>query len=183
MKRFIIIVLLSAFAFSCTTENAKIKRALKGTIPVELQKGYKLKEYYIVETILDINIKDSISTLRSKQMTNEFLNKNDSTRLADLQSSLREARHGKATTLYLLRSSYDSIIRTYEEMIEETEEKINQRIEANAALGKTITRYENALSSTSSPIIYYRVRHNYSIDGAIRDTTITLSNDYQLIIE
>lgn len=171
------IVLLAA----CSSESSKIKTALKQTIPAEMLKNYKLKEYRVQETILDVNLQDSISSLQSSIRSNEMLIQSDSLRLLEIQSGLESCKRAKSNTLYWLRSSYNSLISDYEDMESEVLDKINSKLKANAEANTKISEMEDAIKSSDSPIVFFKVRHIYTLRGLIRDTTITLNSNYLLI--
>ena len=181
MKRILLCALLAIVATSCSSEDIRIKKALKSSIPEDAVREYKLKDFAIVETILDANLRDSIIHQESRIATNEMFMKSDSTRLLSIQDNISQCKYQQATTLSWLRSSYNDIIRTYVKMENEIIEKLNARQAENNAYKETIRKYEEAISASDSPIIYYKIRHNYSLRGAIRDTILTLDSHYQLV--
>ena len=138
-NRVFAITLCLIFVFGCSSEKSKIKKALKSSIPIEQVGNYKFQSYTITETLLKSNIEDTISTLQSSNMAKQMIIDNQIRRREGYQSNLEDWKHQERTTLSWLRSSYDSVIRTWEEMIKEVNEKIqtdssfiianNQRIE------------------------------------------------------
>lgn len=183
MKRILLFLCIIVVLGSCSSEKSNIKRALKSSVPQELIKEYKFKEYTVLETILEMNLKDSIAAQESKIKVNELMMKSDSTRLLGYQAEIQSCKYQQATTLSWLRSSYNSIIRTYEDMANDVIEKLEEKSAENDECRRIIRKHEDAISSTDSPIIYYKVRHNYTIHGAIRDTVVTLDSKYQLVTE
>lgn len=181
MKKYILLLIALIATVTCSSEASKIKGALKQSISEELISKYKLKDYSIVETILDANIRDSIATLESKIRLAESRMKADSSRLLNIQADIASVKHSQATTLSWLRSSYNSIIRSYKEMEEDILDNIEERQQMIDSYTSSIKEYEGALASTNSPIIYYVVKHNYTINGAVREDIITLDSNYHLV--
>ena len=99
------IVALFVLFVSCTSEEAKLKKALIASIPESVKSEYQYESHVLLETLLKSNLTDSISSLKAEIMTNEPLMQMDSTRLADIQSSIDECEALRANTMYFLKSS------------------------------------------------------------------------------
>lgn len=181
MKKISAYFFLTILLYSCSTEPSNIKKALKTSIPELDRKEYKLKGFQIVETIIDANLRDSITSQNARILTLESIAKMDSTRLRDIRANLDDAKRSKASTLYYLRSLYDSIINQYEDMEEEIEESLETGISEIKSCRDKIKLFEQAIEEAKSPIIYYKVKHLYSIRGATRDTTLTIDSKYNIV--
>lgn len=168
---------------SCNSEKKHFKNALKSSISEMDLPHYKLIDFNVVETILDVNLKDSIASQRAHIMVTESFMSSDSTRLKDIQRNLKDAKVSQATTLSYLRSFYNSIIRDYEEMESDIVDKINERKADIASCQERINKYETAIEESDSPIVYYKVKHSYSLRGALKDTTLTMDTKYRIINE
>ena len=119
-----LIAALFVLLVSCTSEEAKLKNALITSIPESVKDEYQYESHVLLETLLKSNLTDSIISLRAEIITNETLMQMDSTRLADIQSSIDECEELRANTMYFLKSSYDQIIDDYEDMADDIIEKI-----------------------------------------------------------
>ena len=168
---------------SCNSEKKHFKDALKSSISEVDLPHYKLIDFNVIETILDINLRDSIASQRAHITVAESFMSSDSTRLRDIQRNLNEAKVSKATTLSYLRSFYNSIIRDYEKMESDLLDKINERKADIASCQERINKYETAIEESDSPIVYYKVKHSYSLRGALKDTTLTIDTKYRIVNE
>ena len=184
MKRFILILsslLLVIGMISCSSESAKIKKALKSSIPIESVKKYKYKSHQIIETLLKSNVEDSISTYeRLNKVAEMSINRKNLMRDSYL-SNLDDCKREQRNTLYWLRSSYDGLIRDWQRMIDDVNEEIAEdslRIKAN---NEKIAFFRQHLDNTTSPMICYVVRHNYQLAGAFHREDVTLDANYKLI--
>ena len=182
MKSFVSsIVLALLFLCSCSSEDSKIKEALESSISVDLVQGYELQEYMVVETILDMNVKDSITQYRSKLISNEFLIQSDSTRLKPILANMEDCKKERARTFYSLRSTYDRLIRDYKKMHDDNMQKIQEKEEENKTLGSKIKKLEGVLESLTSPVVYYKVKHIYDLNGMRKEEIVTLDFNYNYI--
>lgn len=182
MKSFVSsIVLALLFLCSCSSEDSKIKEALESSISVDLVQGYELQEYMVVETILDMNVKDSITQYRSKLISNEFLIQSDSTRLKPILANMEDCKKERARTFYSLRSTYDRLIRDYKKMHDDIMLKIQEKEEENKTLGSKIKKLEGVLESLTSPVVYYKVKHIYDLNGMRKEEIVTLDFNYNYI--
>lgn len=181
MKSSVISIILALLMFSCSSEDSKIKKALESSISVEFIQGYELLEHMLLETILDINIKDSITEYRSKLIANEFLIQSDSARLKPILTNMNDCKVQRASTLYYLRSTYDSLIRDYEKMHDDIMQEIKEKEEENKALDNKIKNLEGVLDSLTSPIAYYKIKHIYNLNGMRKEEIVTLDFNYNYI--
>ena len=178
MEKYIWILLLQLlFMVSCSSTDSDIKKGLRSSIHVEQQTDYKFVDFQILETVLDVNVKDSITHYRALVQNKKMHMVSDSIRLKSIQSNIDECKYNRASTLSYLRSSFSSIIRDYEKMKADIDSDIQSKIEDIEVYSKTITRYEDALKACSTPIIYYKIKHIYTLKGMRREETVTL--DYK----
>ena len=176
------IILLSVLLIcSCSREDSKIKDGLRSSISVEQVQNYKLKEYIIVETILDVNIKDSINKYLGDIRVNEELIKYDSLRLKPILFNIEECKEQKANTLYYLRSSYDDLIIDYKKMSDEIEQDIQEKQNKNKNNRIKIEKFKQVLETANSPIIYYKIKHIYNLGGMRKEEIVTLDFNYKYI--
>ena len=184
MKRIFSILFFSIVAIamiSCSSENVKIKKALKSSIPVESIRNYKYKSHQIIETLLKSNVEDSIATYESANRVTEMSIERKNQMRDSYQTNLDDCRRQQRNTLYWLRSSYDGLIRDWQRMLDDVNEEIAEdslKIKAN---NEKIEFFRHHLENTDSPIIFYVVRHEYQLSGAYRREDVTLDANYQLI--
>lgn len=184
MKSLLNILLLGltvVLSVSCTSEEAKLKNALITSIPESVKSEYRYESHVLLETLLKSNLTDSISSLRAEIITNETLMQMDSTRLADIQSSIDECKELSANTMYFLKSSYDQIIDDYEDMADDIIEKIEGYQNEIDLCQSKIDFLSNAMSETESPIVFYKVKHTYRLRGMYRDTTVYINSKYEIV--
>ena len=176
-----LIAALFVLLVSCTSEEAKLKNALITSIPESVKDEYQYESHVLLETLLKSNLTDSIISLRAEIITNETLMQMDSTRLADIQSSIDECEELRANTMYFLKSSYDQIIDDYEDMADDIIEKIEGYQNEIDLCQSKIDFLSNAMSETESPIVFYMVRHTYRLRGMYRDTTVYINSKYEIV--
>ena len=181
MKNFVSSIVLVLLLCACSSEDSKIKEALKSSISMDLVKSYDLQEYMVLETILDMNVKDSITQYRSKLISNEFLIQSDSTRLKPILTNMEDCKKERARTFYSLRSTYDRLIRDYEKMHDDIMLKIQEKEEENKTLNSKIKNLEGVLESLTTPIVYYKVKHIYDLNGMRKEEIVTLDSNYKFI--
>lgn len=148
---------------------------------MENVKAYKFKSYQIVATQLRTNITDSIASLKTN---NELLNmriKRSQEHIESCEENIRDCKRSQRSTMYWLRSSYDYIIREWEEMRDkavQSRQADSLQLDMNT---KKINFYKQNLEATDSPIIFYEVKHDYLLRGAVRQEKVVLDANYQLI--
>ena len=96
-----------------------IKDALKSAIPNEIVKNYEYKSHQIVETILDSNLKDSISSLESANVAKEIMLEEKDKKKKYYLSQIDEMRRQQQTTLPWLRGDYRGLIRDWQRMLDD----------------------------------------------------------------
>ncbi len=184
MKRigFIVLIAMQALIMiGCNSENAKIKRALKSSIPVELLNNYKYKSHQIIETLLRSSVQDSLSSYEiSNRLAETSIDRKNQMKDTYLEN-LEDCKRQKRNTLYWLRSSYDIIIRDWERMLNDVEEEIAEDSLKIAVNNDKISFFRHHLDITDSPIIFYKIRHEYQLSGAYRREDVTLDANYQLV--
>ena len=163
----------------CSSEKAKIKKALKTTIPIEQVGEYKFKSYTITETLLKNNVEDSIASLNNRNMTKQMMIELQQQRRNGYIVSLEDCKRQKRNTLSWLRSSYDSIIRDWQRMIDETNQKIQQDSSVIIANNQKIAFFKDYLDKTKTPIVFYKVNHSYTLRGMIKNEDVMLDDNYK----
>ena len=181
MKSFVSSIVLTLLLCSCSSSDSKIKKALESSISVDMVQTYELHEYMVIETILDMNVKDSIAQYRSKLISNEFLIQSDSTRLKPILANMEDCRKERSRTFYSLRPTYDRLIRDYEKMHDDIMLKIQEKEEENKTLDSKIKKLEGVLESLTSPVVYYKVKHIYDLNGMRKEEIVTLDSNYKFI--
>lgn len=166
---------------SCSTQDSKIKDGLRSSIPVERKQGYEFKEFTIIETILDVNIKDSINKYLGDIKVNEELIKYDSLRLKPILSNIEECEENRANTIYYLRSTYDGLIRDYNKMCDEILQDIQEKENMNKTYRIKIDKLKHLLETVNTPIVYYKIKHIYNLDGMRKEEIVTLDFNYKYI--
>ena len=175
----IILIGLCIILFSCNSEDRKIKNALRNSIEVFEIHNYEYQSYLVLETLLSNNISDSISSVK---LDNDFLNRrisSDSIRLKGLMNSIDNCKRQKTNTLYFLKSHYNSIIRDYQEMISDINMQIEEKKNKIAKNDSIIAFWEKHISKSESPIVFYKVKHTYKINGLCKETVVLLDSEYQ----
>lgn len=184
MKRIgskLLIATLAIMMVGCNSENAKIKRALKSSIPVESVNNYKYKSHQIIETLLRGSVQDSISSYETSNRVTEMSIEHKNQMKDTYMENLEDCKRQKRNTLYWLRSSYDSIIRDWERMLGDVKEEIAEDSLKIAANNEKISFFRQHLENTDSPIVFYKVRHEYQLSGAYRREDVVLDANYQLV--
>lgn len=184
MKKFALpyfILLLSIFMFSCNSEDSMIKDALKSAIPAEIVKNYEYKSHQIVETILDSNIKDSISSLESAVVAKEIMLEEKDKKKKYYLSQIDEMRRQQQTTLPWLRGDYRGLIRDWQRMLDDVSREMKQDSLVMDSLNKRIDYFNSCIEGTDSPIIFYKVKHEYMLSGAYHCDEVALDSKYQLV--
>ena len=176
----VIIFLSAAFLMGCSSETRRIKKALRETIPVELLSQYKLKSYSIIGTLLENNVKDSIIRYQRNKSILEQNIQDQKAFIRLYEKNIEDCRLERSRTLYWLRGSYDNLIDDYQRMIQDAEGKINNDSLLLIHNEERIAFYEKSLVQAQSPIIFYIIQHNYSIDGLNRNERVVLDSDYNL---
>ena len=181
MKRYIANLLSVLLFCSCSSQDSKIKEALENSIAEDLIKSYNFQEYMVLETILDINVKDSITQYKSEIITNEYRIHSDSARLKPILTNMEDCKLQKANTLYHLRSTYDILIRDYEIMHDNIMQEIQDKENENKMLKTKIKNLEDVLEALTSPIAFYKIKHIYYLNGIRKEDIVTLDSDYKFI--
>lgn len=176
---FFLLCLLSVLG--CSSEKLKIKKALKSSIPSEQVGDYKFKSYSITETLLEKNVQDSISALQSKNAGKQVMIDNQIRLREGYLSNLEDCKRQQRTTLSWLRSSYNSLIRQWQEMVDESNEKIQVDSAVIVANNQKIDFFKDYLNKTKSPIVFYKVHHSYTLGGAIKNDDVMLDENYNLV--
>lgn len=166
---------------SCSNEEIRIKRALKLSIPEYLKAEYKYDSHILLETLLKSNLTDSIASIEQDIQYHKQIMKLDSIRLVDIKHNMHESREQKASTLYYLRSAYDDIIESFEEMEDEVETKIGEHKQSIFEDEKRIEFFTQSMAESESPIVFYKIKHNYKIRGMHKDTTLFLNYKYEIV--
>lgn len=184
MKKFTLpyfILLLSIFMYSCNSEDSKIKEALKSTIPTEVVKNYEYKSHQIVETILDSNIKDSISALESDNTVKIMLLEEKDKKKEYYLAQIAQMKHQQQTTLPWLRGDYRGLIRDWQRMLDDVNREMKQDSLVMDSLNKRIDYFNDCIEGADSPIIFYKVKHEYMLSGAYHCDEVVLDSKYQLV--
>lgn len=184
MKKFIvapIILMLTIFLLSCNSEDSKIKEALKSAIPTEMVKNYEYKSHQIVETILDSNIKDSISALESANTVKIMLLEEKDKKKEYYLAQIAQMKRQQQTTLPWLRGDYRGIIRDWQRMLDDVNREMKQDSLVMDSLNKRIDYFNGCIEGADSPIIFYKVKHEYMLSGAYHCDEVVLDSRYQLV--
>lgn len=183
MKKFYVCSILAIFAIcvSCNSEDAMIKKALKASIKESLKSEYKYDSHLLLETILKMNLTDSISSYKADIRSSEEMMRLDSLRLDEIRYNIRDCKSQKANTLYFLRSMYDSLIEEYEEMEMELTSKLDERKSEILEKESKIKFWSQAMAETDSPIVFYKVKHAYKMRGIHQDTVVVLNSKYEIV--
>lgn len=177
----ILLVLLSIIIAGCNSENSRIKKALKTSISTEQVKNYKYKSHQILETLLRNNVLDSISLYESRNHMAEISIARKQQMKQIYKEKLDDCLRQQHNTLYWLRSSYNSIIRDWQRMLDEAQVGIDEDSLTIVTISKRIEFFRQHLKETKSPIVFYKVRHEYLLNGAYRSEDVILDSNYQLI--
>lgn len=183
MKRcyYLELAILVMSLVSCTSEDAKIKRALKASVSESLKSEYKYDSHLLLETILKSNLTDSISAFKLDIETTRDMMRLDSVRLNNIRDNMADCRRQRANTLYFLRSTYDDLIEDYEEMEEGIIEKLDERNREILEKEAKVTFWSQSMYETDSPIVFYKVKHTFKMRGMYRDTVVLLNSKYEIV--
>ena len=184
MKKIILLFasyLLAIFMQSCDSENSKIKESLKSSVPAEMEKNYEYKSHQIIETILESNIKDSISSLESTNIAKEiFLEEKNKKKMYYL-AQIDEMKRQQQKTLPWLRGDYRGLIRDWQRMLDDVNRDMKKDSLVMDSLKKRIDYFNSCIEGTDSPIIFYKVKHEYTLSGAYHCDEVVLDSKYQLV--
>ena len=179
----VLTVLLTISLVSCSTEERKIREALKVSVPEDIRKEYKFKEYKIIETILKENIQDSISKARAVVESYNKSKEVYKNLIGDYDRQIEKCRQQRASTLYYLRGTYDLLIDDYEDLKDDAEEKLDEMNKEIESSKSKIERWNKCIEENESPILFYLVRHTYMLRGAIKEKIEILDSEYKLVDE
>lgn len=183
MKKYyylLLAILVMSFV-SCSSEDAKIKKALKESVSESLKSEYKYNSHLLLETILKSNLTDSIAALNFDIEVVRDIMRLDSLRLENIQDNMAECRRQRANTLYFLRSTYDSLIEDYEEMEEEIVEKLEEKNREILEKEAKVAFWSQSMYEADSPIVFYKVKHAYKMRGMHKDTVVILNSKYEIV--
>ncbi len=184
LKRSYIIVkvaiILSVFCgvVSCNTEDRRIKKALK---EYALQEGtkYKLDRYQISETILKSNLEDSIRKSKNSIEVQRRMMSTDSLLLNNYIAQREQCKKQQRNAPYFLASSYNSLIRDWQKMADEQEEKLSERQSKIDEINIDIEKWKSLISEAKTPIVYYEIKTFYTLDGKYCEKTVLLNTEYK----
>ena len=174
-------LMLTTFMCSCDSEDSKIKESLKSTVPAEMVENYEYRSHQIIETILDSNLKDSISSLESLNITKEMLLEDKNKQKIFYLAKIDEMKHQQQTTLPWLRGDYSSIIRDWQRMLDDINREMKEDSLEMDSVNQRIEYFNNSLEGADSPIIFYKVKHEYMLSGAYHCDEVMLDSKYQIV--
>lgn len=178
--KFIAITFALFFVVGCSSEKIKIKRALKESVGIEQAKDYKFKSYQIVATQLRTNITDSIASLNTNNELLKVRMLRTQEQIESCRRNINDCKKTQRSTMYWLRSSYDYIIGEWEEMLDKaTQSKQVDSVQLDLN-NKKLNFFKQNLEATDSPIVFYIIKHDYTINGAVRQEKVTLDANYKL---
>lgn len=185
MKRIIAVYIISSLILSvlvcCSSEDTKIMKALKETIPTESLKHYKHVSHQIVSTTLRQGVEDSISTIGLDNMLLEQSMKRKMDRRNSILHDINDAKDQQRNTMYWLRGFYNNAISGFEDLLEDINQEIAQDSIAIIMNNDNINHFQDILNNTDSPILFYKVKHEYKLAGAYRSDVITLDHNYNIV--
>jgi len=184
MKKIIIpsmFLMLTTFMCGCDSEDSKIKESLKSTVPAEMVENYEYKSHQITETVLDSNIKDSISSLESLNIAKEMLLEDKYKKKTFYLAKIDEMKHQQQTTLPWLRGDYRNIIRDWQRMLDDINREMKEDSLEMDSVNKRIDYFKNCIEGTDSPIIFYKIKHEYMLSGAYHCDEVMLDSKYQIV--
>nr|WP_319998891.1 hypothetical protein [uncultured Draconibacterium sp.] len=177
-----VVIVLTLFhgLVSCNSEDRQIKKALKENALADGTK-YKLTEYRIIETILKTNLEDSIKSENVSIRVQKEMIKMDSLLLNKYIGEREQCKIQKQNTLWHLASTYDGLIKDWQKMIDEQEEKLKDKQEEIDKIKDKVKSWESLIQNTDSPIIYYVIKHQYTLDGKHIDRKVLLTSDFEIL--
>lgn len=175
-----VVIILSIFCsvVSCNSEDRRIKKALKEYALLEGTK-YKLDRYQISETILKSNLEDSIGSLKISITVQEQMMGTDSLLLNNYIAQREQCKKQQRNAPYFLASSYNSLIRDWQKMADEQEEKLNERQEKIDGFNADIKKWQTLISEAKTPIVYYVIKTFYTLDGKFCEKIVLLNTEYK----
>ena len=175
-----VVIILSIFCsvVSCNSEDRRIKKALKEYALLEGTK-YKLDRYQISETILKSNLEDSIGRLKFSITVQEQMMGTDSLLLNNYIAQREQCKKQQRNAPYFLASSYNSLIRDWQKMADEQEEKLNERQEKIDGFNADIKKWQTLISEAKTPIVYYVIKTFYTLDGKFCEKIVLLNTEYK----
>ncbi|MDR1700742.1 MAG: hypothetical protein LBR68_06080 [Lachnoclostridium sp.] len=179
MRKLFYVSLLLLVLSSCNTEDAKIRRSLKEIVAGESSQKYKLLDYQIVETILKNNLQDSISNYEVDKQVKHTLLQRDSVLFSQYINKNNDCIRQKNQAPYYIGSMYNSLIRDWEDMIVKQQDAINLKLSEIDSLSSKIDYWGDLIAASPSPIVYYQIKHRYTINGAHKEAIVLLTTDYK----
>lgn len=169
---------------SCSSEESKIKDSLKKSIPIENRNLYQFKSYTIVASLLKSSIEDSISNLEISNRVLQMKIDGENQLKESYVSNLKDCEYQKRNTLPWLRSSYDSLIQDWQEMIDKSVAQIHADsciIAKNDKEIQSFRTYIERADSAKSPVIFFKMHHTYTLNGAMKREDVLLDFEYQIV--
>jgi len=175
-----VVIILSIFysVVSCNSEDRRIKRALK---EYALQEGrkYKLDRYQISETILKSNLEDSISISKISIKLREEKMGADSLLLNNLIEQREQCKIQQRNAPYHLAYLYNSLIRDWQKMVDDQEERLNEKQKKIEEINADIEKWQTLISEAKTPIVYYVIKAFYTLDGKYYEKVVLLNTEYK----
>lgn len=179
MKKYVVIFVLLFTA--CTSENGKIKTALKSHFTTQQSIGYHYVDHFLMETILNINLLDSIADIKSQIDNVSMKIRPDSTYLLSIQENIKDCKTKRANTLYYLRHLYDDLIDDLKEREKEILYSISKNKTSRDSLNGKVKFFESYITSPDVTVAFYVVKHTYELNGMLKEDVILIDNNYNVI--
>ena len=180
LLKVVFVLFMSYCIVSCNTEDRKIKKALKECALKDGSK-YKLTEYRIIETILKSNLEDSIKSSEVSIEVEKEMMKMDSLMLNKYVAEREQCKIQQQNTLWHLSSSYNSIIKDWQKMIDEQEEELKEKEEKIDKIKENIKVWKSRIHKAETPIIYYVIKHQYILDEKHIEKNVLLTTEYEIL--
>ena len=94
---------------------------------------------------------------------------------------INDAKDQQRNTMYWLRGFYNNAISGFEDLLEDINQEIAQDSIAIIMNNDNINHFQDILNNTDSPILFYKVKHEYKLAGAYRSDVITLDHNYNIV--
>lgn len=179
MKKYAVIFVLLFTA--CTSENGKVKIALKSHFATQQSIDYHYVDHFLMETILNINLLDSIADIKSQIDQVSMKIRPDSIYLLNIQENIKDCKTKRASTLYYLRHLYDDLIEDLREREKEIMDSISKNKISRDSLNEKVKFFESYTTSPDVTVAFYVVKHTYELNGMLKEDVILIDNNYNVI--
>ena len=180
MKKVTFPLLVVLYVLSSCSMESKIISKLKEE-GAKTCSQYKFIHCEIEDSISYFDLKDSIDIWKSSlNAKDKFITEHKSS-IIKLEENREECVRHRRNTLYYLVSTYDRLIRDYDDLISKEKEQIEILENDKNLLNREIEKTDSVLScNVNEEPIFFVVRHNYDCGGGIINEKLYINKELQI---